>query len=163
MQKKGIRLFCQGLALSFSLLFGEAALFTASGAPVEPSKTERVVKAESIKATSGSGNSKPSSSSQTKAEPSTKSQSSASKPITWTWDRPYVPAKEVVELEKRANEGDQRAQAEMSLRYRYGDGVPQDLTCALRACESNPNPIAQFVLAGMSVNTQSAPPMFEIG
>jgi TPR repeat protein len=149
MQKKGTLFLSQGLALLVSLFFVEAAPFTASGAPVEPSKTERVVKAESSKAASGSGNSKPGSSSQTKAEPSTKSQSSTSKPIAWTWDQPYVPTKEVLDLEKRANEGDQRAQAEMSLRYRSGEGVTVDLPRALRACESNPHPISRYNLARM--------------
>ena len=147
MQKKGTLFLSQGLALLVSLFFVEAALFTASGAPVEPSKTERVVKAESIKATSGSGNSKPGSSSQTKAESSTKSQSSTSKPIAWTWDKPYVPTKEVVELEKRANEGDHRAQAEMSLRYLFGEGVPIDTRRVIQLGESNINPLSKYAFA----------------
>jgi TPR repeat protein len=145
MQKKGSLLFRAGFTVLFFCFSAEFS----SGAPVNPTKSEKVIPFEPINAKKSSGSSKSSSSSETKAESSTKSQSSTSKPIAWTWDKPYVPTKEVVELEKRANEGDQRAQAEMSLRYRSGEGVTVDLTRALRACESNPHPISRYTLARM--------------
>jgi S1-C subfamily serine protease len=73
----------------------------------------------------------------------------ASENVVWSWDKPYTPSKEILELKRKANSGDQRAQAEMALRYRMAEGVPEDLDESLRLCESNPHPIAQYVLSGI--------------
>ncbi len=132
------------------LFFNALIVLAAPEVPVGPSKSKAVVAFEPSKANSSSVNKKPVSSPQLKNDKSlTKSPSYTSKPIAWTWDKPYVPSKEISEIEIRANEGDQRAQAEMALRYRTGEGILQNLKSALRACESNAHPIAQFNFSRM--------------
>jgi S1-C subfamily serine protease len=67
----------------------------------------------------------------------------------WTWNTPFNPSAEVVELEKLAQNGDSRAKAEMSLRHFSGAGVAFDLKKSLSYCENNSHPVAKFVLAAL--------------
>jgi S1-C subfamily serine protease len=81
------------------------------------------------------------------SKPDSAPKKQASENVVWNWDKPYTPSKEILELRKKATAGDQRAQAEMALRYRMAEGIPQDFDESLRLCESNPHPIAQYVLS----------------
>jgi S1-C subfamily serine protease len=68
-------------------------------------------------------------------------------PFKWSWDKPFAPTKEVLELEQRADGGDERARAELSVRYRLGEGTPVDLKRSLIFCLNNSHPAAKFNLA----------------
>jgi hypothetical protein len=107
------------------------------------------VAAESTKSPSNKINSATAPSSSLKPKSSAKSPSAGLKSTVWIWDKPYNPSKEVAEISRLADEGNLRAQAEMSLRHRLGDGVPLDTTKALRFCEANTHPIAQYSLSRM--------------
>jgi len=124
---------------------------SAANTPSKSSATFEELREKAISQIGANGNSKPptlkSTSTQPKLDGANKTQAPDSKIIVWNWDRPYTPSKDVIELQKLADAGDQRAEAEMSLRYLFAEGILIDPKKALSLCESNPHPIAQYALA----------------
>jgi len=60
-----------------------------------------------------------------------------------------LPNAEVINLQKRAGDGEERARAELAVRYYFGEGVPVDYELASSYCRQSDHPFSKFILSIM--------------